>query len=55
MLAVLKGDVNYSGRDNEPFIIDHSGGNKLAERWAGGIRDQFDYGLAVWERMFVPG
>jgi hypothetical protein len=43
---VLKGDLNYSGSDNETFIVDHTDGSYLAERWAGGIRDQFDYGLA---------
>lgn len=44
---VLKGDLDYSDSDDEPFIIDCKTGNDLAERWAGGITDQFDYGLAI--------
>ena len=44
---VLKGDLNYSVSDDAPFIIDRESGNMLAERWSGGIRDQFDYGLAI--------
>lgn len=43
---VLKGDLDYSVPDNEPFIIDFDKGDGLAERWAGGILEQFDYGLA---------
>lgn len=50
---VLKGDLNYSGSDDEPIIIDHQNGDVLAERWAGGIRDQFDYGMAIcYEDIF---
>lgn len=44
---VLKGDFNYSDSDNEPIILDHESEEELADRWAGGIRDQFDYGLAI--------
>lgn len=44
---VLKGDLNYSVSDDEPFIVDKNSGQLLAERWSGGIRDQFDYGLAI--------
>lgn len=47
---VLKGDFNYSDSDNQPIIIDYNNGEEIAERWAGGIRDQFDYGLALCQK-----
>jgi len=42
---VLKGDTLYDNSDNLDIILDHND-DKCAERWAGGIKAQFDYGLA---------
>jgi hypothetical protein len=42
---VMKGDLNYAGGDRHRIINDHQGAH-LAERWSGGIRDSFDYGIA---------
>ena len=43
---VLKGDFDYSSVDSFTTIIDRHDDSHLAERWAGGIRAQFDYGFA---------
>jgi len=44
---VLKGDLNYSASDANRTIVESENHNIiLAERWAGGIMKQFDYGLA---------
>ena len=42
---VMKGDTNYSLPDDFTTILDHAK-NNYAERWAGGIFEQFDYGIA---------
>lgn len=49
---VLKGDLKYSDTDAFPIIVDYPGmGTIIAERWAGGIKGPFDYGIA----RCVPG
>lgn len=50
---VLKGDIDYSDSDSEPVIIDKESGAELAFRWAGGIMDKFDYGLAICKADIV--
>ena len=50
---VLKGDIDYSDSDNQPVIIDKESGAELAYRWAGGILDKFDYGLAICKAGIV--
>jgi hypothetical protein len=47
---VLKGDTNYSDPDDLKLILDHANAD-CASRWAGGIKNQFDYGIA---RCIVP-
>ncbi|OQP66523.1 hypothetical protein A3860_13645 [Niastella vici] len=42
---VLKGDTLYDTSDNLDIIIDNEE-EDCAQRWAGGIKAQFDYGLA---------
>ena len=43
---VLKGDLNYAVPDMHRMIVERSSNSELAERWAGGIKGQYDYGLA---------
>jgi hypothetical protein len=43
---VLKGNLNYAATDDSRTIVDNASNTSLAERWAGGIRDCYDYGLA---------
>jgi hypothetical protein len=42
---VLKGDLNYSFPDDFPTILDHNT-DDFGQRWVGGIRSSFDYGIA---------
>ncbi len=43
---VLKGNMNYGSPDANRIIKEKNSNQELGERWAGGIKDQYDYGLA---------